>query len=252
MKGAFTGADGHRVGKFELADGGTLFLDEIGELPLTVQPKLLRAIQSGEIQRLGSDRNAEVNVRIIAATNRNLQREVEAGRFRIDLFHRISVYPIEVPPLRERGEDIGLLAGHFLDQARIRLGLGPVRLTSQALDRMLGYDWPGNVRELDHVVTRSALRASQGHLGEPVTIDDIHLNLDGKLPLAPPEEELFTSEKPTLSLRESVIRHKRRVISEAVRRADGNWAEAARRLKLHRSNLYRTAKQVGLKLAPGD
>jgi anaerobic nitric oxide reductase transcription regulator len=251
MKGAYTGADQNRVGKFELADGGTLFLDEIGELPLSVQPKILRAIQSGEIQRLGSDKNAQVDVRVIAATNRNLKREVEAGRFRIDLYHRISVYPIEVPPLRERGEDIALLSGHFLEQARARLGLGPARLTTSALERLLGYGWPGNVRELDHVITRSALRAARGHLGEPVTIDDIHLDLGdhGYSVKREALEPIQAVEEPVISLKESVVRHKRKVIAEAVRRAGGNWAEAARRLKLHRSNLYRTARQVGLKVS---
>jgi anaerobic nitric oxide reductase transcription regulator len=250
VKGAYTGADASRVGKFELADGGTLFLDEIGELPLSVQPKLLRAIQSGEIQRLGSDKNAQVDVRIIAATNRNLKKEVEAGRFRIDLYHRISVYPIEVPPLRGRGGDISLLAGHFLEQARSRLRLGPARITTTALAEMLRYDWPGNVRELDHVVTRSVLRATKGRLGESVSIDDFHLDL-GENRASGPEvpEENPLAEDPTISLKESVIRHKRKIIAEAVRRAGGNWAEAARRLKLHRSNLYRTARQVGLKVS---
>lgn len=251
VKGAYTGADQNRVGKFELADGSTLFLDEIGELPLSVQSKLLRAIQYGEIQRLGADKNAQVDVRIIAATNRNLKREVDTGRFRIDLYHRISVYPIAGPPLRERGEDIALLSGHFLEQARVRLGLGPARLTPAALERLLQYEWPGNVRELDHVITRSALRASRRRQGAAVTIDDVHLDLgDAGNPVKQAQvEHVPSAEEPDIvSLKESVIRHKRMVIVEAVRRANGNWAEAARRLKLHRSNLYRTAKQVGLKV----
>lgn len=248
VKGAYTGADANRVGKFELADGGTLFLDEIGELPISVQPKLLRAIQSGEIQRLGSDKNAHVDARIIAATNRDLKKEVEAGRFRLDLYHRISVFPIEVPPLRGRGDDIGLLAGHFLEQARSHLGLGPAQLTMTALEQLLRYDWPGNVRELDHVVTRSALRAAKGRRGEPVLIDDIHWNLGANRAFSrSAPQEVSSNEDPPMSLKESIIRHKRKVISEAVKRSGGNWAEAARHLRLHRSNLYRTAKQVGLK-----
>ncbi len=131
VKGAFTGAQANRPGKFELADGGTLFLDEIGELPLSVQPMLLRALQSGEIQRVGADRNIKVDVRVLAATNRVLSEEVKAGRFRADLYHRLSVYPVNVPPLRDR--DIALLAGHFLDQARIKLGLGRTRFAAAAL-----------------------------------------------------------------------------------------------------------------------
>ncbi|MFA5027514.1 MAG: nitric oxide reductase transcriptional regulator NorR, partial [Candidatus Methylomirabilota bacterium] len=128
IKGAFTGAVKERAGKFEIAAGGTLFLDEIGELPLSLQPKLLRALQQGEIQRVGSDRSVRVDVRLIAATNRKLAAEVSLDRFRPDLYHRLAVYPIHVPPLRERREDIPLLAAHFLDGYRQRLGLGPVRL----------------------------------------------------------------------------------------------------------------------------
>jgi anaerobic nitric oxide reductase transcription regulator len=124
VAGAFTGAARDRAGKFEVADGGTLFLDEIGELPLTLQPKLLRALQSGEIQRVGSDRVHRVNVRVVAATNRDLQREVERGRFRADLYHRLAVFPLRVPPLRERREDVPLLAAHFADLARRGWGSG--------------------------------------------------------------------------------------------------------------------------------
>ncbi len=251
MKGAYTGADQTRAGKFELADGGTLFLDEIGELPLSVQPKLLRVIQSGEIQRLGADKNVQADVRIIAATNRDLKKEVELGHFRIDLYHRISVYPIGVPPLRVRGEDIALLAGYFMDQACVRFGLGSVRLDASAIERLLRYDWPGNVRELDHAITRSVLRAARGRYGEIVTIDASYLDLEDESLMAKRyfEESSELIEEPRISLKESVLLHKRKVITEAVGRASGNWAEAARRLNLHRSNLYRTARQVGLKVS---
>ncbi|MDF2697500.1 MAG: Sigma-54 dependent transcriptional regulator, partial [Labilithrix sp.] len=172
VRGAFTGAEQHRAGKFEVADRGTLFLDEIGELPVSVQPKLLRALQEGEVQRVGADRPLKVDVRVVAATNRDLEREVETGRFRADLFHRLHVYPLHVPPLRERAEDIALLAGHFCDQARVRLGLGPVRLRADAL-RVLGRaPWPGNVRELENVVFRAVLQAAEGiERGQPVVVD---------------------------------------------------------------------------------
>src|SRR6185369_12473711 len=136
VAGSFTGATRDRAGKFEVADGGTLFLDEIGELPLALQPKLLRALQSGEIQRVGSDRAHRVDVRVVAATNRDLPLEIEAGRFRADLYHRLAAFPIRVPPLRERPEDVPVLAAHFLDTARRRLGLGRVALTPDARERL--------------------------------------------------------------------------------------------------------------------
>ena len=160
VRGAFTGAVADRAGKFEVADGGTLLLDEIGELPLTIQPKLLRALQQGEIQRVGSDTPRRVDVRLLAATNRDFDAEVRAGRFRADLFHRLNVYPLRVPPLRERREDIALLAGFFCDVTRRRLGVGPVRLAPAALDALRAYDWPGNVRELENVLSRVTLKAA--------------------------------------------------------------------------------------------
>src|SRR5512140_725281 len=163
VRGAFTGASADRAGKFEVARGGTLFLDEIGELPLSVQPKLLRAIQQGEIQRVGSDKIIRADVRLVAATNRDLEQEVKTGRFRADLFHRLNVYPLRVPPLRERADDVPLLAGFFCDVMRRRLGLGPVRLDPGAVDALKAFRWPGNVRELENVLSRVTLKAA--HLG---------------------------------------------------------------------------------------
>jgi anaerobic nitric oxide reductase transcription regulator len=167
VAGAFTGAVRDRAGKFEVADGGSLFLDEIGELPLSLQPKLLRALQQGEIQRIGSDRLHRVDVRIIAATNRDLISEVERGRFRADLYHRLAVYPIRVPALRERREDIPLLATHFADSTRRRLGLGPLRLGEDVRERLAAADWPGNVRELENVVNRAVLGPRRKNLRGP-------------------------------------------------------------------------------------
>ena len=158
--GAFTGADRKgRAGKFQIAQGGTLFLDEVGELSLSVQAKLLRVLQSGQLQRLGSDKEHQVDVRLIAATNRDLAEEVRNGRYRADFYHRLSVYPLQVPALRERGRDVLLLAGFFLEQNRSRMGLGSLRLTSDAQSALLAYAWPGNVRELEHLIGRSALKA---------------------------------------------------------------------------------------------
>ena len=242
VRGAFTGADDNRAGKFEVADRGTLFLDEIGELPLSIQAKLLRALQTGEIQRVGADRALHVDVRIIAATNRDLPAEVAAGRFRADLFHRLSVYPIAVPPLRERRDDILLLAGFFLDEARIRLGLGPVRLAADARVALLAHDWPGNVRELEHAILRAALRAAGGRRRETVVIEAATLELPSVTPRisVPPPDDRQT-------LEESIEELKRRRIAETVERCGGNWAEAARRLGLDRGNLHRMAKRLGMR-----
>ena len=252
VKGAFTGAHDHRAGKFEVADGGTLFLDEIGELPLSIQPKLLRVLQSGEVQRVGSDRLLRVDVRVIAATNRDLSEEVRAGRFRSDLYFRLSVYPLHVPPLRERRDDIPLLSGHFLDIARARLGVGQLRLTPAAREALRDYDWPGNVRELEHTLLRAALRASGGRRDETIVIEAAHLGLD-KLatptaaePVAPPSDQqsLVETSHP---LRDAVDAFQAQLITKTIAECGGNWAEAARRLGLQRGNLHRLADRLGIR-----
>ncbi len=250
LRGAFTGASEHRSGKFEVADGGTLFLDEIGELPLSIQPKLLRALQSGEIQRVGSDKLLRVDVRIVAATNRDLPTEVAAGRFRADLYHRLSVYPIRVPTLRERADDISLLAGFFLNEARIRLGLGRIRLTGAARDALEGAAWPGNVRELQHTILRAALRASDGRRRELVVIDEPHLGL-GVTARAPSPQitpQTVTHAPviaPELPLHAAIDELKRARIASALEATAGNWAEAARMLGLDRGNFHRLARRLG-------
>jgi transcriptional regulator with GAF, ATPase, and Fis domain len=163
-KGAFTGALRDRAGRFELADGGTLFLDEIGEIPLELQAKLLRVLQEGELERVGEERTRKVNVRIIAATNRDLRAESEAGRFRQDLYYRLSVFPVELPPLRKRVEDIPLLAEHFLTMTARKLGRAKPRLTLANVQKLQRYRWPGNVRELQHVIERAVITAESGRL----------------------------------------------------------------------------------------
>jgi anaerobic nitric oxide reductase transcription regulator len=251
VKGAFTGAIRDRAGKFEIADGGTLFLDEIGELPLSLQPKLLRAIQHGEIQRVGADRPARVDIRLIAATNRDLAAEVQRGRFRADLYHRLAVYPIHVPPLRDHREDIPLLSAHFLDISRQRLGLGPVRLSEAARERLTAAEWPGNVRELDNVISRGALRASRGNTerGRAILVELEHLDLAA----APAQSDRVSgsgeqSANNSGSLSERVDAFRRRVILETVARHGGNWAAAARELGLHRSNLHQLAARLRLRV----
>lgn len=163
-KGAFTGALRDRAGRFELADGGTLFLDEIGEIPLDLQAKLLRVLQEGEIERIGEERTRRINVRVIAATNRNLRAEAESGRFRQDLFYRLSVFPMELPPLRKRVEDIPLLAEHFLARFSRQLGRRTPRLTLANVQELQRYDWPGNVRELQHALERACIVSTDGKL----------------------------------------------------------------------------------------
>ncbi len=163
-KGSFTGALRDRAGRFELADGGTLFLDEIGEIPLDLQAKLLRVLQEGEIERIGEERTRRINVRLVAATNRNLRAEAEAGRFRQDLFYRLSVFPMELPPLRRRVEDIPLLAEHFLARFSRQLGRRTPRLTLANVQELQRYDWPGNVRELQHALERACIVSTDGRL----------------------------------------------------------------------------------------
>jgi len=251
VKGAFTGATADRAGKFEVADKGSLFLDEIGELPLALQPKLLRALQENEIQRVGSDRLLHVDVRVLAATNRDLEAEVEAGRFRADLFHRLNVYPIHVPPLRDHKEDIPALTGHVCDETRRRLRLGAVRVLPATREALLGYGWPGNVRELENVLARSLLRAaSESGAEHPVLLSPDHLGGEFQpqdvAPSHPPGDEEPASDVP-VSFREAVDDYQRRLIENAVARAQGNWSAAARALGLHRSNLHHLAKRLGLR-----
>jgi anaerobic nitric oxide reductase transcription regulator len=250
-RGAFTGASQDRAGKFELADGGTLFLDEIGELPLSVQAKLLRAIQEGEIQRVGTDSTIHVNVRLLAATNRDLEDEVEKGRFRADLFHRLNVYPITVPPLRERLSDIPVLAGYFCEQIQRKLGLKPVRLSPDAFEALSSYNWPGNVRELENMVSRGALKASsRTSLGSQIVLKPGDLVADlGSGQISGSEQKY---QKPIesggeISLTDMTKNFQRQVIRHALDENEGNWAAAARSLKMHRSNLHNLATRLGLR-----
>lgn len=167
VRGSFTGAIRDRAGRFQLADGGTLFLDEVGEIPLDLQSKLLRVLQEGEFERVGDEHTRRVNVRVIAATNRDLRTASEEGRFRLDLFYRLSVFPLEIPPLRERREDIFQLASHFVKLARSRLHLPEAKIPRREMERLEDYDWPGNVRELQNVVERALILAQ----GAPLQFD---------------------------------------------------------------------------------
>jgi len=251
IKGSFTGASRDRAGKFELANNGTLFLDEIGELPLSVQPKLLRAIQDGEIQRIGSEKVSNADVRLLAATNRNLEQEIDRKRFRADLFHRLNVYPIKVPALRERKEDIPLLVGHFCERIQRRLGLGAVRISPEVYEVMTGYDWPGNVRELENIISRSVLKASfENAQGAPVVIVPSHLGSDlisAEMQYYQPLAKEKTIFPKDFSFNDEVKAYKQKMIQQAIAKNNGNWAAAARDLNMHRSNLHNLAKRLGLK-----
>lgn len=258
VRGAFTGALSERSGKFEQADQGTLFLDEVGELSLAVQAKLLRVLQSGQLQRLGSDREHHVDVRVIAATNRDLAAEVAAGRMRADFFHRLSVYPLRVPALRERDSDVLMLAGFFLEENRSRLGLGGLRLHPAAQSALLAQDWPGNVRELEHLISRGVLRAlSRAPSGTPaggrarmVTLGQADLRDDAQPPAtATPTLPVPQAASPGASpqgLREAVESYERHLIDASLQRHHGSWAAAARELQMDRANLQRLARRLGL------
>ncbi|PPU94536.1 nitric oxide reductase transcriptional regulator NorR [Xanthomonas albilineans] len=248
VKGAYTGSVSDRRGKFELAHTGTLFLDEVGELPLATQAKLLRVLQEGQVQRLGSDREHRVDVRVIAATNRDLALQVRQGLMRADFYHRLSVFPLFVPPLRDRGRDVLTVSGFFLEEARARHRLGGLRLDASAQAALLSYDWPGNVRELEHTIGRAVIRA----LGEQATRPRIlslsasDLGLAVHEPLSTP---LQATRPPSITgtFRGAVAAFEESLIRNALDRHNYRWAAAARELHLDRANLARMAKRMGIK-----
>ncbi len=235
IKGAFTGATGARDGAFRRADGGTLFIDEIGELPLELQPRLLRVLESREVVPVGSDRPQKVDVRVIAATHRDLEAMVNEGAFRADLFYRLSVITIQVPPLREIKEDIPLLVRNFTT----KLGL-TCRLTRDALAAMQRYEWPGNVRELRNVLERAAVLC-QGR-----DICPEHLRLVEGRRASPQPASAATAPEPTVSSPDQLKAFERRMIEEAMGRNRNNKAAVARELKMSLSTLKRRIVDYGL------
>lgn len=230
VRGAFTDAKTDRVGRFELADGGTLFLDEIANVPLNLQPKLLRVLETGEFERVGSSKTRKVNVRVLSATNASLNAEVAQGRFRQDLLFRLNTVEIHLPPLRERREDIQPLAEHFLRKHMERYRRGKMEFTPQALEALVEHAWPGNVRELDHVIERAVLMSSNNS----VTAFDLALQStpDGRL----------SAHLEEMSLEEA----ERLLIKKALARAEGNANRAAEALGVSRSALYRRLQKYGL------
>jgi DNA-binding NtrC family response regulator len=230
VRGAFTDAKADRVGRFELADGGTLFLDEIANVPLNLQPKLLRVLETGEFERVGSSKTREVDVRVLSATNANLNTEVAEGRFRQDLLFRLNTVEIHIPALRDRRGDIPPLAEYFLRQHSERYRRGPMSFTPQALDELREHAWPGNVRELDHVVERALLMSSSSM----VTAFDLALQSTPGARLSSALEELSLEEAERI------------LITKALARFEGNANRAAEALGLSRSALYRRLQKYGL------
>ena len=237
-KGAFTGANTSKPGKFEQADKGTVFLDEIGDVPSHIQVKLLRILQEREFERLGSNVTRSVDVRIVAATNVNLRAALEQGRFREDLYYRLNVVPINIPPLRERKEDIPFLVLHFLKQLTKELGSPVKDISPSAMDRLLEYEWPGNVRELENTLERSIVLAS----GEVLEPGDIRIE-SARAPTASSSQSLLLPEGTTLEQWEQMM------IREALRRSNGNKSQAARILGLTRNALRYRLSQMGMETA---
>ena len=244
-KGAFTGADRRREGRFVQAHGGTLFLDEIGEMPLSLQAKLLRVLQQGEVQRVGCDETIKVDVRVIAATNRVLADEVAAGRFREDLFYRLNAIHIRVPPLRSRPEDIELLAQHFLDSYNRQLGKQNNGISPEAMELLKTYHWPGNVRELEHTI-EAALNLTDG--SRELRVEDIpaYFFSPAGAPAAGSGGANARS-VPNVPLRDAVADYERGLIRQALQEAKGNIDRAAALLQIPRTTLYSRMSKLGLR-----
>jgi DNA-binding NtrC family response regulator len=243
-RGAFTDAKESRPGRFELARQGTLFLDEVGDLPLEAQAKLLRALQEKEITRLGGRRTVPIDVRVIAATNKDLHSEVEAGRFRQDLYFRLDVLSLRLPPLRERGEDIGILIDYFLAELGRETGASELPLSAEARRLLLAHDWPGNVRELENVLRRALVVSD----GSAIRAVDLPARLRGA-PETPPEAAGEQSSLATMVAR-TVERVERALIQSALAACRGNRSAAADQLGINRKTLFNKMRQYGL--AAGD
>jgi DNA-binding NtrC family response regulator len=236
-KGAFTGAVAARKGKFELADGGTLFLDEVGDMPAAMQAKVLRVLQEGELERVGGQQTLRVDARVIAATNKDLQAEVAAGRFREDLYYRLAVVLLQVPPLRERREDIPALASRFLEEACLRNGRRPMSFARDAFLVLQGHEWPGNVRELRNLVERMAILCDGPALGP----EEVATVLPGA---RKPRGDRF---KEGAGFHQMVEEAEREIILAALARHAENVTETARVLGLERSHLYKKMRALGIR-----
>ncbi len=235
-RGAFTGATNQRRGKFEIADGGTLFLDEVADMSPRAQAKVLRALQEGELERVGSTRVIRVDVRVIAASNKELEQEIEEGRFREDLYYRLNVIPIHVPALRERKGDISLLVRHFARILQQENALAPRGFDSAALRRLRMHDWPGNVRELRNIVERLMIMVED----EVIRVDDVDAALGGRETIA------SFSVPENLSLKEAVEQAEAEAIRKALEANNWNVSQTARQLQIERSNFYKKLRKHGI------
>jgi DNA-binding NtrC family response regulator len=239
-KGSFTGAAGRHIGKFEQADHGTIFLDEIGDMPLAMQAKLLRVLEEGEVERVGGEKPVSVDVRVVVATHRDLEVRVREEKFRQDLFHRIYVFPLLLPPLRERQEDIPPLVAHFAAQVSAQNGWKPVPFSEEAMTALQSYVWPGNVRELRNVVERLMLLAVDGR----VNLATVQM----ALPKTGSMGVVVSSAFPSGALAERVEAFEREMILAELKRSHSNVSLAAKSLGLERSHLYKKAEQLGIDL----
>jgi len=239
-KGSFTGASGRHIGKFEQADQGTIFLDEIGDMPLNMQAKLLRVLEEGEVERIGGDKPVSVNVRVVVATHRDLEARVREEKFRQDLFHRIHVFPLVLPPLRERRDDIPALVEHFGAQVCAQNGWKPVPFTADAIEALQSHPWPGNVRELRNMVERLMLLATEGH----VDLTTVQM----ALPKTSAGAGVTPAPIGSGALAERVQSFEREVILAELKRSHQNMSLAAKTLGLERSHLYKKAEQLGIDL----
>lgn len=242
-RGAFTGAVAAKPGRFELADGGTLFLDEIAEIPVDMQVKLLRAIQDAEFERVGGLQTVKVNVRLVVATNRELQKEVEAGRFREDLFYRLNVVPIHLPPLRERRQDIPLLVRHFIEKFRQKLSRPVNEISPEALELLVGYRWPGNIRELENVIERCVLFTN----GSVIQAEDLPPEVRGRQPAGPPVVVKGGDVSMKDIVKQATVELERDLIQQALKQTGWNVTQAARQLKISRKSLQLKMKELGLR-----
>ncbi|HUC28788.1 MAG TPA: sigma-54 dependent transcriptional regulator [Candidatus Acidoferrum sp.] len=238
-KGSFTGASGRHIGKFEQADQGTIFLDEIGDMPLNMQAKLLRVLEEGEVERIGGDKPIAVNVRVVVATHRDLEARVREEKFRQDLFHRIFVFPLTLPPLRDRREDILVLIQHFAAQVCAQNGWKPVSFTEDATRALQAYAWPGNVRELRNMVERLMLLATEGQVDSETVQNALPKTSAASLP---------TTTLAVGALADRVQSFEREVILAELKRTHQNMSLAAKALGLERSHLYKKAEQLGIDL----
>jgi len=238
MKGSFTGAVADRAGKFEQAHKGTLFLDEVGDMSLAAQAKVLRALEEGVVTRVGSSKSVQVDVRVVAATNKDLEAEIKEGRFREDLYYRLNVVPIELPPLRERREDIPMLVQHFVDLLQRKDGVTPREITREALERLQTMEWAGNVRELRNTVERLLILSS----GEAIEADDVDYLVSGRAEGGALGVELLHA--PTFS--EFKDQAERAFLLQKLREHDWNVSETARVIDMPRSNLYKKIERYGL------